>query len=533
MEGLLREPTEGRIAFANRSSTRNGEAEISTETELKLSARPADLPRLRQALLEIAPDSASGEQRLLSTYYDTPELLLKKRALTLRVREQSGGFIQTVKAGDLAGADILSRGEWEDALDGDRPQLEAPESGPHLPQQIGEGLRPLFVTEVRRTVADIEPSPGTVVEAAIDEGEIRLGGGGASEPIAELELELKSGDAAGLYDIALQLLEAAPIRIETRSKSERGYRLAEGGEAPPQAVRAERVALDPEMTVAATLQQIGRNGMAQLLRNEPAVLAGEPEGIHQMRVAIRRIRSAVSSLRKTLSAEDRRWVEEELGRIGGVLGPVRNIDVFATELLPGARAGLHGETGCGELAAALARLREAGYDRIKEAILGEEYAGATLRLLRWFETRGREMTLPPEPRIGKIAPVVLDRRRRKLRRRSKGFGRLTPWERHKLHIAAKKLRYTIELFECLLEPRDLQKYVKTLKALQDDMGYANDVRVAHDFLPELLGETDPRSPAAHAWIGVLEFHDQRVAAGEPRLPKHLRRLNRAPTFWRS
>ena len=120
----------------------------------------------------------------------------------------------------------------------------------------------------------------------------------------------------------------------------------------------------------------------------------------------------------------------------------------------------------------------------------------------------------------------------RLRRRSRRFGRLTPWERHKLRIAAKKLRYTIELFGSLLDPRDLQKYLKGLKALQDDMGYVNDVRVAHDFLLELFGEIDPRSPAARAWVGVLEFHDQRVAAIERRLRKHLRRLNRAPAFWR-
>lgn len=511
----------------------NRETEISTETELKLSARPADLPRLRHALLEIASDAVGVQQRLLSTYYDTPELLLKKRALTLRVREEGGRFVQTVKAGDVAGADVLSRGEWEDPLDGDRPELQAPQSGPYLPQHIGEDLRPLFVTEVTRTIVEIEPSPGTRIEAAIDEGEIRVSGGEHSERIAELELELKSGDAAALYDIALRLLETAPIRIETRSKSERGYRLAEGGEAPPEPVRAQPVALDPEMTVGAALQQIGRNGMAQLLRNEPAVLAGQPEGIHQMRVAMRRIRSAVSSLRKTLPAEDRRWVEEELGRIGGALGPVRNIDVFATELLPAARAGLPEKAGSDELAETLGRLREGGYDRVKEAILSEQYADATLRLLRWFETRGRDNPSPPHPRIGKIAPLVLDRRRRKLRRRSKGFGRLTPWERHKLRIAAKKLRYTIELFGCLLDADDLRKYLGKLKGLQDDLGYANDVRVAHDFLGELFAEIDPRGPAAHAWIGVLEFHDQRLAGAERKLRRHLRRLNRAAPFWRN
>src|SRR2546423_4685157 len=100
----------------------NRERAISTEVELKLSARPADLPRLRHALLELAPDSESKQEKLLSTYYDTPDLLLKKRALTLRVREQNGRFVQTVKAGDPAGGNFLSRGEWEDALDGDRPE---------------------------------------------------------------------------------------------------------------------------------------------------------------------------------------------------------------------------------------------------------------------------------------------------------------------------------------------------------------------------------------------------------------------------
>jgi hypothetical protein len=65
------------------------------------------------------------------------------------------------------------------------------------------------------------------------------------------------------------------------------------------------------------------------------------------------------------------------------------------------------------------------------------------------------------------------------------------------------------------------------------MGYANDVRVAHDFLAELFGESDPRGPAARSWVGMLEFHDQGVAVTERRLRKHLRRLNRAPAFWRN
>ena len=77
----------------------------------------------------------------------------------------------------------------------------------------------------------------------------------------------------------------------------------------------------------------------------------------------------------------------------------------------------------------------------------------------------------------------------------------------------------------------MHAYTRKLKALQDDLGYANDVRVAHDFLPELFAEVDPRGPAAHAWIGVLEWHDQRLAVGERKLRKHLRQLTRATPFW--
>jgi CHAD domain-containing protein len=78
----------------------------------------------------------------------------------------------------------------------------------------------------------------------------------------------------------------------------------------------------------------------------------------------------------------------------------------------------------------------------------------------------------------------------------------------------------------------LRKFVGKLKRLQDDLGYANDVRVAHDFVTELFVQTDPRSPAARAWIGVLEWHDQVLARGERKLRKHLDRLNRATPFWR-
>ena len=484
----------------------------------------------------MSPSSAGSDSRLISTYYDTPDLALKRRGVSLRIREQGGRFIQTVKTGDPSSGDVLTRGEWEDELAESRPDPGASQSSEHLPDGIAGALQPVFATDVTRTTVAIEPAPATRIEAAIDQGEIRAAGDGGTEPISEIELELKSGDVAALYDVALQLLDVASIRIEPRSKSERGYQLGEAGEGAPPVVHAEPVALDPMMSVEAALQEIGRACVAQLLHNEAAVLAMDPEGVHQMRVAVRRIRSAISSFKKLLPAADRRRVSGELAWIVDILGRARNLDVFETDLLRPARAALSRDAGIDYLAAALDRERKAAYERVERAILSERHAAGMLRLSHWFETRGwrdgpaERSALLTSP-IGELAPRLLDRRWRELRKRSKRFGRLTAPQRHKLRIAAKKLRYTMELLGSLFDHDDLQKFMKRLRRLQDDLGYANDVRVAYDILPELCAGAR-RGPVARAGARLLGWHEQALAKGERKLRKRLNRLNRAVPFWR-
>ena len=509
------------------------------EVELKLSARAADVSALKRALVEMAPGSVSSEERLISTYYDTRDLALKRQGLTLRVREQAGRFIQTVKTDAVTGADMLSRGEWEDVVAENRPDPRATQSGARLPEGVGDDLWPLFVTEVKRTSVVIEPTVETEIEVSIDEGEIRGAASDRVEPISEIELELKRGDAAALYDLALELLEGAPLRFEMRSKAERGYRLVEGAEAAPAEVHAEPVPLDDTMSVESALQKIGRGCLAQLLRNEAAVLSGQAEGVHQMRIAVRRLRSAMSAVKKMLSAEDYRWTSGELARLAGALGPARDLDTFETALLEPARDALADEPGLDDLATAIEGSRRVAYDRVREEILSARYTPAMLRLLRWFDghTLRRQPTsgsgaLLASP-IREIAPRLLDRRRRRVRRRSKGFAQITPQQRHKLRIAAKKLRYTIELFESLFDQDDLHKFVSRLKRLQDDLGYANDVRVGHELLTELTARAPRASSVAGAGARVLAWHDQVLAEGERKLHKRLRRLNHARPFWRS
>jgi triphosphatase len=513
------------------------EGSISIEVELKLAAAPVDLANIKRALGVLAPDSAPISRTLVSTYFDTPDCAIRRAGSILRVREQDGGFVQTVKTEDPNGANLLVRGEWEDPVTDNQPDPQAPHSGSHLPEGVPDALRPLFVTEVDRITIEVEPRPGTRIEAAIDQGFIRAIDGDRSEMISEVELELKSGDATAIYDLALELLETAPLRIDLRSKSERGYRLAGGVDELPSANSAAPVVLDPDMTIEDALQRVGRACLAHLLRNEPAALAGEIEGVHQMRVAMRRLRSMLSAVKKMLPEAERRWVSDEIKVLSGALGPARNLDVFATELLPPARDEAPNQPGWEELAKATESARADAHRHVGDEIRSSRHTATMLRLLCWFEARGwrrartdqRDEALTVA--VGAVAPAVLDRRRRTVRKRSRHFRRLPAHRRHRLRIAVKKLRYAIELLDSLYDRRDARPFVKRLKRVQDELGHANDVRVAYSLVIELGRTTRWVEPMVDAGAQMLARHERRLAENEKQLRRRLRRLNHAQPFW--
>src|SRR5205807_4715008 len=151
------------------------------------------------------------------------------------------------------------------------------------------------------------------------------------------ELELKSGPPTALYDVALDLLAVAPVRLEWRSKAERGYRLASGEPETIAAAHAAPLLLDPAQSGDAALQRIGLACLDQIRGNEAAVVAGLGDGIHQMRVAVRRLRAILSTFGKLLPESERRWASEELRWLADALGPARNLDVFETALIAPAR----------------------------------------------------------------------------------------------------------------------------------------------------------------------------------------------------
>jgi triphosphatase len=386
------------------------------------------------------------QPKLVSTYYDTPTLALYRKGLALRVRTQGHEFVQTVKARGPIGKNLWERLEWEEPIAGSRLDLDAPKTRARLHHAIREeDLRPAFTVTVTRKVIEIEPLPSTRIEVAIDNGEIRDADGVAVEPISEIELELKVGDPGAVYDLALRLLEFAEVRLETRSKAERGYRLI-GAASRPRAVHADPVALDPAMTVEAALHCFGQRCLDHLLRNEQVALAGEPEAIHQIRVAVRRLRSALSALKSMLPADHYHWISEDLKWLLHALAPARNWDVFIAHLLQPVSAALPDRRELEQLAIAAKRSRCAAFDDAKQALLSKRHTEATLRLFQWIAARGwRQQSISENAclllaPIVDVAPDLIARCYRKERRRSKRFEALTPAERHKLRSMSAYVR---------------------------------------------------------------------------------------------
>lgn len=519
------------------STLTEGRCPISTEFELKLAAPAAKLEKLKRALQAMPTVKSEVRSKLVSTYYDTPALALHRERLSFRVRKQGPKFVQTVKAENPAQADVMERKEWKDQIPSKWPVL-ASRTGKRLPDAVrDEQLRPVFTTTVTRTVIAISPNPSTRIEAAIDEGEIRTCNGDAIAPISEIELELKNGDPQVLFDVALQLLEAAPIRIETRSKAERGYRLLGTDGLMPQAVCVGPVALDPAMSVEAALERIGRHCLTNLLGNQQAALAGEAEGIHQMRIAVRRLRSALLALKRPLQKKQYDWASGELRWQAHALAPVRNLDTFAACLVRPVSHALPAGLDFESLIEATERRRRAALDHAKQAIMSQRYTESMLRLLLWFVARGwRDQQISEHAvvllaPIADVAPDLIERHHRKARKRSKKFEELTAIQRHRLRIALKHLHYIVDSLGSLFDKDRIRTFVKCLKSLQDDLGYANDVRVAHDLVDQMGEATNQDVRAINRAGGiVLGWHERVLAARNPKIRKHVRRFRRLDPF---
>ncbi len=524
---------------------RSGAAEVSNgsgsnaneEVELKLLAPAGALEQLREASI-IARRACNGgvSRRLESVYYDTADRNLFSHGMSLRVRRDGKRYVQTLKRGSVDGQPFV-RGEWETAVDSFAPDLAllpVSEIGAPLDNIMPAALDEIFVTKVRRRTQRLDFF-GAVVEVAFDEGSIEAGE--RHEPLSEIELELKSGAPSVLYDLGVELLDIAPVRIGTRSKAERGYDLAFG--VALKATKASVPAISIEHTVDDIISILLATCQNHLLANQAvAESGGDPEGVHQMRVALRRMRTACALLHRELCSPTLQAFNAEGKWLADLLGAVRDWDVLISETLNGPLEALRSDIlDFDGLRQAAEPHRLAAYAPLREALASQRYNRFQLSLRHWIELRGwrnelrnRSLAalLEPAPRF---AGRVLTRLHRNALKRGAHFRHLQPEARHDLRIALKKLRYATEFFQRLLGGNDkAQDYVGCLAHLQDALGHDNDASMAWPFLDALA--RDPVAPDVQRTIGVVmgwQARD-RIAVGKA-LPKLWRQFRTVPTPW--
>lgn len=493
------------------------------ERELKLAVRPDSLEAIKRVpLLEAVPARHLHE---LTTYYDTAALDLMTEGAALRIRRRGNRLIQTLKTS--AGSGIASeRGEWEWDLGTDQPKLSLLGETPRgaLAEALDGRLMPVFKTDIDRVVRLIPSEDGAIAEIAIDAGEIIAGD--AHAPVSEIELELKSGsNPAALYRLALRINEHVPLMLAPDSKAARGYRLFAGGRA--KVVKAPRIDFPDDVTAAEGFREIVASALSHLAANVGLAEAGDAEGVHQVRVALRRLRAALLVFKRTLDRRTSQYFSDSLRALGQLLGAARDWDVFVLETLATAKRDHPGAGWPGELARAAAGRRLEAQAQAAAALAGGGFTRLVLELSAWIEDGVRDPAVLGGRLMGKplkkVAATLLDRVEAKARSRGSDIGHLNDEELHALRKTLKKLRYDAEFFESLYSREAVKAYRKQCEHLQDLLGQFNDARTTADLLP-LLAEGDHRpvaaAEAAHAWaesrrIAALaeigpawtEFHD--------------------------
>ena len=502
---------------------------MPTETELKLRITPVDLKRLkRHPVIRKYSTGRPLVSRLHNIYYDTAKQDLHKSKIALRLRRQGRQWTQTIKGGGSVEAGLHHREEWEVPVDG--PVLDFSLSEfkmweERLPKSIRKRLQPVFVTDFSRSARMLQLQ-GAEIELCIDQGEVITQEHSLS--LCEIELELKSGDPLQLFTLASEILDIVPFELEEVSKAEKGYRLLAGYEEHP---------------VRSVLEDINRNDplfvvlKAQIwscLQHLQANLGGamqseDSEYLHQLRVALRRLRVVLSMTEKYRASKQLADLSKEVAELCFTLGAIREWDVFISQTVWPMSQRMADNPGMQTMLKVCMQHRETSYAVLREQSQVCRFQRLLLRFSIWMNGeywQGTENNL--------LAVVFARKRLNKLSRHfaeaGKEISSLDHARLHELRILAKKLRYTAEFFASLWDKNTARVYLSSLSDVQDILGNINDIAVAHRLLDELGDERDLNNhlealTLARGWI---EHDLSEHLAG---LHKVMRKFFRKRGFW--
>jgi triphosphatase len=461
------------------------------EIEVKLITEPEGLAAALASPLLRAGATASPERKLASVYFDTPEGDLRRNRMALRVRRSGRGApVMTLKWPAEPGEGVFARGEIEIAVPKLQPELSLlqGETAERLRALVGDApLAPVYETRVWR-VTRLVSYGAARIEAAFDEGVILVGE--RSAPLCEVELELKSGPTRDLYECAAKLADSLPLVLDIVSKAERADHFARG--TAPVPVKARPAALPDDVVLDEAMARIIAESCAHFVANWAPLRGGDdPEAIHQMRVALRRLRAALAMFLRAVPSPEFEHFREEAKALASALGPARDCDALRELIETGPLKHFGEGKDFSPLLDALEARRRETYSQARALFAMSRPTIFVMKLSAFAARRGWRESLSGES-LGVLAEPVetfaaeaLERLYRRVLKRGKQLASLPDAARHEARIALKNLRYGAEFFApCFADARDTQAFVKAAAQLQGLLGAHNDAASADHFLSQ-------------------------------------------------
>ena len=508
----------------------------SEEIEFKAGVDAATLTELRR--LPVLRKHSAGRadtRQLLSVYYDADDLRLAAAGLFLRMRRVAGRWEQTVKAARRAPLGLQRVTEVTDPAPGPAPD-PARISSPRIRAALDEVLAGATLSEVcrsrmRRTQRLLRTADG-VVELALDRGVISAGDDRSE--LCELEIECVQGEPALAFSWARRLLGGRPARLLQPSKAARGFALARGEPLPAPAPQQARPGdLAPVRTADEAFAALFELYARAIAENLYCVMTQpDPEGAHQLRVSLRRLRSLLQAGEGTLRRRHSRDLRKRARDIGRLISALRDADALIEDIVGPALCGDAGEPAMlGALEAWREQVRLTTRVALREAH-ATAFAVSLLELadLATWRPRDRGRRRRLRGRLLDLLQPALDRAWNTACAHGASLSRLSAEQRHELRKDLKHLRYTAEL--ALLDHRapDAGRFFLRLEALQDDLGLLNDLVVLDRVTPQLRSQA-----AASVFDRLLERlrkqRDMDPAAVLRRATRRWRVLRRDGPFW--
>lgn len=289
------------------------------------------------------------------------------------------------------------------------------------------------------------------------------------------------------------------------------------------------------VTVLECLEQVSANAAAVLQREDA-------EGLHQMRVGMRRLHVALSGFGARSGMQSLKQLAKRSKAFTDIVAPARDLDVFLGEFIEVPASSGGQSEGFVRLRERAEQARRLAWERASSSVASVEFSvflndvarAAKMRLANRKSGRKTFRNAYVEP-IPPLAKKFLDKSLSQVRKRGRHMRSLDERERHKLRIALKKLRYASEFFAPLYKKQQVKRYLRRIKSLLDDLGALNDVVSVRSTLSRLTNEESGKglSPELCYAAGVLNgWHGARVDKLGRSAVRNWKKFGELDLFWR-